>query len=90
MLLPLTCMAHVIEVFVSDHCFTCPPAYEAVVRFAATRPDIRVIRRDFEQERAAVARYRLFATPAVVIDGRSVLYGVPHPDQLAARCDHAD
>lgn len=80
-------MTHVIEVFVRDHCFACPPAYEAVMRFAASRPDVRVIRHDFEQARATVARYRLFATPAVVIDGRSVLYGIPRPDQLAARCD---
>ncbi|MGH9162254.1 MAG: thioredoxin family protein [Vicinamibacteraceae bacterium] len=80
-------MAHVIEVFIADHCPTCPPAYEAVVRFAASRQDIRVVRRNFEQDQAIAARYHLFATPAVVIDGRSVLYGVPRQEQLAARCD---
>ncbi|MPZ21250.1 MAG: hypothetical protein GEV06_25635 [Luteitalea sp.] len=83
-------MVHVIEVFVCDHCFACPPAYEAVVRFAAEREDVRVVRRDFEGAPEAVARYRLFATPAVVVDGRSVLYGVPRPDQLARRCNRLD
>lgn len=83
-------MAHLLELFVRDHCVGCPEARKAVTRFSAGRLDVTVIERDFDREPDAVARYRLFATPALVIDGRTVLYGVPTFDQLAARCGATD
>lgn len=80
-------MAHLLELFVSEHCISCPEAREVVQRFSAGRPDVRVLIRDVARDLEAARRYGLIATPALVIDGRSVLYGVPTPDQIAARCD---
>jgi alkyl hydroperoxide reductase subunit AhpF len=82
-------MAHLIELFVSQTCPASPDARQAVLRFAAERPDIRIVERDVEQCSPDAERYGLFATPAIVIDGRFVLYGVPTRAQLVERCEAA-
>ena len=40
-----------------------------------------------EAEADLARQYRLIATPALVIDGGAVIYGVPRPAALAARVD---
>jgi hypothetical protein len=57
-----------------------------VAEFAASRPDVVVVERSVEGELETAQRYGLFATPAIVIDGNTVLYGAPTISQLAARC----
>jgi hypothetical protein len=81
-------MRHVIELFVAEHCPACPEARVRVREFAASRPDVIVIERSVSVERECetARQYGLFATPAVVIDGKTVLYGVPAMSKLAARC----
>ena len=81
---PMQATPHVLELFVSDHCRGCPAARAQVGQFAA-RHALTVIERNVDAERDAAARYGLCATPALVIDGRTVLYGVPTQTQLAAR-----
>ncbi len=65
----------------------CPEARQAVRRFASSRPDVVVVEHDLESETEfeLAKRYGLIATPALVIDGDAVMYGVPLPAALAAR-----
>ena len=76
-----------IELFVAEHCPCCPDARRRIKEFAACRGDVVIIERSVERELEVAQRYGLFATPAIVIDGNAVLYGVPTIAQLAARCD---
>ena len=78
-------MSHLLEVFYSEHCPSCPEAREAVQQFAASRSDVAVVEHDVEEELELAKRYQLIATPALVIDGDAVIYGVPRPAALAAR-----
>lgn len=67
----------------------CPEARQAVRRFASSRPDVVVVEHDLEAEAELelAKRYGLIATPALVIDGDAVMYGVPRPAAIAARVD---
>ncbi len=82
-------MSHLLEIFYSEHCTGCPEARQAVRRFAAGRPDVVVVEHDLETkaELELAKRYGLIATPALVIDGDSVIYGVPRPAAITARVD---
>jgi thiol-disulfide isomerase/thioredoxin len=82
-------MYHRLDFFFSAHCPSCPAALRCLRQFASTRPDVIVVEHDVEvsASRELAKRYQLIATPALVIDGASVLYGVPHPDRVAARVD---
>lgn len=82
-------MSHLLEIFYSAHCLGCPEARQAVRRFASSRPDVVVVEHDLESEAEfeLAKRYGLIATPALVIDGGAVMYGVPLPVALAARVD---
>jgi protein-disulfide isomerase len=48
-----------------------------------------VIERNVERDLEVAQRYGLFATPAIVIDGTAVLYGVPTTAQIAAKCQQS-
>lgn len=78
-----------LEIFSSAHCVGCPEARQAVRRFASSRPDVVVVEHDVEAEAdlELAKRCRVIATPALVIDGHAVIYGVPRPTALAARVD---
>jgi glutaredoxin-related protein len=82
-------VSHLLEIFYSAHCLGCPEARQAVRRFASSRPDVVVVEHDLESEAEfeLAKRYGLIATPALVIDGGAVMYGVPLPVALAARVD---
>lgn len=80
---------HLLELFYSPHCISCPDARRAVHDFASGRQDITIIEREVEAERELARRYQLVATPALVIDGEVVLYGIPRAAALAARLDGA-
>lgn len=75
-------MKHHIQFFYSDHCFGCPAARKIVREFAATRPDIAVTEFDVEIHAALARRCGVIATPAVIVDGGRVRYGVPTPMDL--------
>jgi len=83
-------MPHVIELFVADHCLGCPDARARVQEFAATRQDIVVVERNVEHHLEEARRYGLFATPAIVLDGRTILYGAPTSAKLTACCERLD
>jgi hypothetical protein len=78
---------HLVELFYSEHCLGCPEAQQVVRRFALERPDVTLVERDVTVAIGLAKHYRLIATPAVVIDGGAVMYGVPRPAALAARVD---
>ena len=78
---------HLVELFYSEHCLGCPEAQQIVRRFALERLDVTLVERDVAVEIGLARHYRLIATPAIVIDGGAVLYGVPRPAALAARVD---
>lgn len=80
-------VSHVVELFHSPHCISCPEARALLRELAARRPDVIVIERDIEDAEAlAQAReYHLIATPALVIDREKVLYGVPTLEKLTDR-----
>ena len=75
--------------FYNAHCLGCPEARQVVRRFASSRPDVVLVEHDLdaEAEFELARRYGLIATPALVIDGDVVMYGVPRPTTLAARVD---
>lgn len=78
---------HVVELFYSEHCPSCPEARQVVRRFASERADVIVLEHDVAVYVGLANRYGLIATPALVIDGGPVMYGVPHPAALEARVD---
>ena len=80
-------MPHLIELFAAEHCPGSPDARVRLREFAAHRRDVVVVERSVDRNPEAARRYGLFATPAIVVDGRAILYGVPTIAQLAARCD---
>ena len=80
-------MSHLVELFYSEHCLGCPEAQQVVRRFALERPDVTLVERDVAVEIGLARHYRLIATPAIVIDGGAVMYGVPRPAALAARVE---
>lgn len=80
-------MRHVIELFAAAHCPGTAGARLRLREFAASRRDVVVVERSVDRDEDAARRYGLFATPGIVIDGRTILYGVPTMAQLAARCD---
>ncbi|MBI3494295.1 MAG: thioredoxin family protein [Acidobacteria bacterium] len=80
-------MGHLVELFYSEHCIGCPEARQVVRQFALERPDVTVVERDVAVAVRLARHYRLIATPAIVIDGGAVMYGVPRPAALAARVD---
>jgi len=65
----------------------CPEAQQVVRQFASERADVTLVERDVAVEIGLARHYRLIATPAVVINGGAVMYGVPRPAALAARVD---
>lgn len=78
-------MAHVVELFYAEHCVGCPEALMVVRQFAAERADVDIEELDIAHHLSRARRYGLFATPAIVIDGMDVLYGVPTRAALASR-----
>jgi hypothetical protein len=80
-------MPHVIELFVADHCPGSPDALARVREFAEGRRDVAVIEHRIEDNLDTARGYGLCATPAIVIDGVVVMYGVPTIAQLASRCE---
>ena len=78
-------MSHLVEVFYAEHCLSCPEARKVVRRLAVDRTDIVVLEHDVGNSLELAARYHLIATPALVIDRRAVMYGVPRLEALAAR-----
>lgn len=80
---------HLIELFVSDHCPACPAARARVWEFATRHPGVRVLVHDVAQQPQLAGRYGLIATPAIVVDGLAILYGVPSLETLSARCARA-
>lgn len=83
-------MLHVIELFVADHCLGCPDARARVQEFAASRQDVVVVERNVADHLDEARRYGLCATPAIVLDGRTIMYGTPTTEQLAAHCERLD
>ena len=83
-------MPHLIELFAAEHCPGCPDARVRLREFAANRHDVVVVERSVDGNLEAARRYGLFATPAIVVDGIAVLYGVPTMAQLSFRCPEGD
>lgn len=79
-------MQHVIELFTANHCPSCPDARVRLREFADRHRNVTIVEHNVDEDVRVAAGYGLFATPAIVIDGRSVLYGVPTLAQLARRC----
>lgn len=75
-----------LELFVTSHCPGCGEAILMLQRFCAGRDDVKLIKRDVAAARTQISSYRLFATPALVIDGRHVVYGVPSMASLERHC----
>jgi hypothetical protein len=68
---------------------SCPEARALLRQFGARRSDVIIIEHDIDNADAlALAKgYHLIATPALVIDRNSVMYGVPRLETLAARIE---
>jgi len=79
-------MEHLLKLFIANHCLSCPDARTRVRQFAHANVEVVVVERNVDEERDAATGYGLIASPAIVIDGSAVLYGVPSLAQLARRC----
>ncbi len=80
-------MSHLVELFYSNHCPSCPESREVLQRLAAERTDIVIVEHDVDNDLSLAQVYHLIATPALVIDRENVVYGVPRLEKLAARID---
>ena len=83
------CVSHLIELFHSAHCVSCPLARAVLQQLAARRSDITIVEHDIDHlDALALAKsYQLIATPALVIDRDSVMYGVPRLEKLRERIE---
>lgn len=82
-------MSHLVELFHSVHCMSCPEARAVLQQLAAQRSDIIIAEHDLANDEALdlAKGYHLVATPALVIDRTTVIYGVPRLDVLAERVE---
>ena len=80
-------VSHLVELFYSDHCLSCPEARDLLHRLAAEHAELVIIERNIDDDAAyaLAGEYHLIATPALVIDRRDVMYGVPAAAKVAAR-----
>ena len=80
-------VAHLVELFYSDHCFGSPEARQLLQRLASAHPEFVFAERNIDQDPdyQLATEYHLIATPAFVIDRSHVLYGVPQPEKLVTR-----
>lgn len=83
-------VSHLVELFYSEHCLGCPEAREVGRQFALERPDVTIVEHDVAVEIDLARHYGLIATPAFVIDGGAIMYGVPRPAALGARVDESE
>jgi len=79
---------HVIEYFYAQDCATCREALEVVRQFQSTRQEVYVLEHDVAIFVGLARRYRLASTPATVVDGRRVIYGIPSEEALTAITEH--
>lgn len=75
---------HVIEYFYAQDCATCSEALEILRRFQSAHEEVYVLEHDVAIYVGLANRYRLASTPATVIDGRRLIYGIPTVEALAA------
>lgn len=82
-------VSHLLELFYSAHCVSCPEARAVLLEFAARRSDLIIVEHDIDNADALdlAKGYRLIATPALVIDREIVMYGVPKLEKLAQRIE---
>ncbi len=82
-------MSHLLELFYSEHCLSCPEARALLRRLTSQRCDVIVIEHDIGNTDALelAKGYNLIATPALVIDRDTVMYGVPRLEKLTARIE---
>jgi thiol-disulfide isomerase/thioredoxin len=80
-------VSHLVELFYSDHCLSCPEAREVLQQLVAERSDVVIVEHNVDDDLALAHEYHLIATPALVIDRSKVFYGVPRLEKLTARID---
>jgi hypothetical protein len=80
-------VSHLIELFYSEHCFSCPETRSVIHRLASQRSDIVIVEHNVDDDLRLATQYHLIATPALVIDRGKVLYGIPRLETLADRID---
>jgi uncharacterized peroxidase-related enzyme len=66
-----------IDLLTSPGCPGCPAAREAILAFAAERPEVEVHEWDITRDPGPARGRGIFATPAVIVDGGRILLGVP-------------
>jgi glutaredoxin len=74
-----------IEVFVAPRgCPSCGTAQRLVSRVAARHPGVAVKDVDLLEAAERAARYNVFTTPFIVVDGELAFVGVPRESELEA------
>jgi len=71
-----------IDLLTSPGCPGCPAAREAILAFAAERPEVEVHEWDITRDPGPARGRGIFATPAVIVDGGRILLGVPTLTEL--------
>lgn len=80
----VTADTHVIEYFYAQDCATCREALEVLRRFQSAHQEVYVLEHDVAIYVGLANRYRLASTPATVINGRRLIYGIPTLEALTA------
>lgn len=79
-----------IDLLTSPGCPGCPAAREAVAAFAAVRPGVEIHEWDLTRDPGPADGRGVFATPAVIVDGRQILIGIPNEEDLMREAGRRD
>lgn len=71
-----------IDLFTSPECPNCPRAREIVAAFAAQHPGVELREWDLTTNHGPAVGRGIFATPALLLNGVDVLFGVPTETDL--------
>jgi uncharacterized peroxidase-related enzyme len=71
-----------IDLLTSPGCPGCPAARDIVRAFAEERPGVEVHEWDLTRDPGPAVGRGIFATPAVIVDGKRIVLGVPSREEL--------
>lgn len=76
--------SHLIEYFYARNCDLCGEALAVLRGFQSAHREVYVLEHDVATYVGLARRYQLESTPATVVDGRSLIYGIPTLETLTA------
>ncbi len=78
-----------LDLFTAPDCPACPAAREVVAAFARENPGVTVREWDLTRDPGPAVGRGIVATPAILVNGTRILFGVPDPRELAEAAGRA-